>query len=536
MSKSGAAFVQVKNAASVIQALQAMVKASAFSAADASTLTAFVQNSQESADRDEEPGAPEAAAYASKSGSIVEVLEDLLDKANEQLDAARKKETSAQHNFEMLKQSLEDEIKFSTKDMNEAKKSSAASGEAKSAAEGALAATSEDLAGDKAALEELKKDCATHADDYAAETKSRAEELKAVQEALKVLSETTGDAAGVAYGLSQVPSFLQLGRPRSALLSGADLANFEAVHFVRELGRKFHSAALAQLAKRMSAAMRFSTASGEDPFGKVKGLISDMIAKLESEAGEDAQHKEYCDKEMSDTSTKKDEKTTVVEKLTTKINQMAASSAALKDTTATLQKELAELAASQAQMDKMRRAENELFLEQKKELTEGISGVQMAVKTLREYYNNEAKDHEAASGAGTSIIGLLEVCLSDFTKSLAEITAAEDGAASEYQATTMENKIEKTSKDADVKYKVKEAAELDKAVAEATADRATTQEELDAVLEYLVKLKDMCVAKPDTYAERAERRASEIAGLKQALSILDGEAMLIQRRALRGHM
>ena len=50
----------------------------------------------------------------------------------------------------------------------------------------------------------------------------------------------------------------------------------------------------------------------------------------------------------------------------------------------------------------------------------------MALKTLREYYNSKVKDHEAASGAGTSIVGLLEVCLSDFTKSLAEITAAEE--------------------------------------------------------------------------------------------------------------
>merc|ERR1719201_1009612 len=101
--------------------------------------------------------------------------------------------------------------------------------------------------------------------------------------------------------------------------------------------------------------MKFSTANGEDPFGKVKGLISDMIAKLEAEAGEDAKHKEYCDKEMTDTNSKKDEKTTLVEKLSTKINQMTAPSAALKDSTATLEKELAELAISQAKMDKMRR-------------------------------------------------------------------------------------------------------------------------------------------------------------------------------------
>ncbi|CAK0843145.1 unnamed protein product [Prorocentrum cordatum] len=538
MSKAGgAAFVQVKSAASVIQALQALVKASAFSAADANTLTSFVQNTQGGEDSDEEPGAPEAATYTSKSGSIVDVLEDLLEKATAQLDAARKKETSARHNFEMLAQSLKDEIEFSTKDMGEAKKSAAASGEAKSEAEGALAAGSKDLAGDKAALEELKKDCAAHADDYAAEASSRAEELKAVQAAKKVLSETTSGAGGVAYGLSQTaPSFLQLGRSSAAVRSGADLANFEAARFVRELGRRFHSPALAQLAQRMSSAMRFSSASGEDPFAKVKSLIGDMIQKLEAESGADAKHKQYCDTEMADTTDKQDEKTTLVEKLTTKINQMTARSAALKDSIATLQKELSELAASQAQMDKMRAAENELFLEQKKELSTGISGVRTAMKTLREYYGGGAKNHAAASDAGSSILGLLEVCLSDFTKSLAEATATEDSAASEYSSTTMQNKIEKTAKDQDVKYQGKEAADLDKAVVEATSDRASTQEELDAVLEYLAKLKDMCVAKPETYAERADRRAAEISGLKQALSILDGEAVLIQRKTLRGRV
>jgi chromosome segregation ATPase len=261
-----------------------------------------------------------------------------------------------------------------------------------------------------------------------------------------------------------------------------------------------------------------------------------MIQKLEAESGADAKHKQYCDAEMSDSTAKQDEKTTLVEKLTTKINQMTARSAAVKDSIATLQKELSELAASQAQMDKMRAAESGLFLEQKTELTTGISGVQMAMKTLREYYGGGAKDHAAASDAGASILGLLEVCLSDFTKSLAEATAAEDSAASEYSSTTMENKIEKTAKDQDIKYQIKEAADLDKAVVEATSDRAATQEELDAVLEYLSKLKDMCVAKPETYAERADRRAAELSGLKQALSILEGEALLIQRKALRGRV
>merc|ERR1719420_2918394 len=86
---------------------------------------------------------------------------------------------------------------------------------------------------------------------------------------------------------------------------GADLAKFEAVRFVRDLARKSKSPMLAQLASRMQSAMRLGAAAGEDPFAKVKGLISDMIATLESDAEADASHKAYCDKETSETTAKK---------------------------------------------------------------------------------------------------------------------------------------------------------------------------------------------------------------------------------------
>merc|ERR1719502_83792 len=209
----------------------------------------------------------------------------------------------------------------------------------------------------------------------------------------------------------------------------------------------------------------------------------------------------------------------MVEKLTTKIDQMAAHSDKLKDSVATLEKELADLAATQSAMDKMRKEESDLFEEQDKSLKDGITGVEAALKILKEYYASE-KAHDAKDGAAGGIIAMLEVCLSDFTKSLAEITAAEDSAQSDYEATTQDNKEATVAKEQSVKYETKEAAELDKAISEATAERATTQSELDAVLEYLEKLKDMCIAKPETYEMRAERRAAEIEGLKKALEIL----------------
>merc|ERR1719274_553828 len=117
------------------------------------------------------------------------------------------------------------------------------------------------------------------------------------------------------------------------------------------------------------------------------------------------------------------------------------------------------------------------------------------------------------------------------------MTATEQTAASEYERQTKENAINKATKDQDVKYKTKEAKGLDKATAEATADKAGVQDELDAVNQYYKGIKGRCIAKAETYAERVERRKAEIAGLKEALNILEGEAVLLQRsskRTLRG--
>merc|ERR1719401_606174 len=137
--------------------------------------------------------------------------------------------------------------------------------------------------------------------------------------------------------------------------------------------------------------------------------------------------------------------------------------------------------------------------------------------------------HSKATGAGTSIIGILEVVESDFAKDLAKETTEEDEAEAGYQKTTQENRVTKTLKDQDVKYKTAEAVGLDKSIADMTSDRETNDAELSAVLEYYAKIKDRCIAKPETYAERKRRREEEISGLKEALRILEDETAFVQR-------
>merc|ERR1719420_1941274 len=305
---------------------------------------------------------------------------------------------------------------------------------------------------------------------------------------------------------------------------------------VRDLANKEKSPALAQLAVRMAEAMRAGNKNG-DPFAKVKSLISDMIEKLLAEAEADATEKAVCDKEMAETEAKKADKEAAIEKLSTQIDSMSAKSAKLKEEVGTLQKELSELAKAQAEMDKLRAEEKAAFDKNSAEMEKGIKGVKLALKVLNEYYAKEDKAHSSADGAGSGIIGLLEVCESDFTKGLAEMTSTEQTAVSEYERESKENEITKATKDQDVKYKTKEAKGLDKSTTEATADKSGVQEELDAVNEYYKGIKGRCIAKAETYAERVKRREAEIAGLKEALTILEGEAVLLQRKSkhtLRG--
>merc|ERR1719221_879721 len=234
----------------------------------------------------------------------------------------------------------------------------------------------------------------------------------------------------------------------------------------------------------------------------------DMIETLEKEAGADAKHKAYCDKELAYADEKKANRIAEIEKLTTSIDQMSARSAQLKEEVAALEKSLADIAASQAAMDKLRAEEHETYLSNKADMEQGLKGVKMALKVLTEYY----------------------------AKGLSEYTGNEEAAQAAYEQETKDNEIETTTKNQDVKYKSKESKDLDKATAEATSDRSGVETELAAVNKYLDSLHSECDETVNSYEEQVSRRTAEIAGLKEALTILEGEAALLQvsrHKALR---
>merc|ERR1719329_1675385 len=466
LAKNPGAFAQIdsRNTGALLQALGAVVDAAGLQSSDKNRLVALVQN--QNSDDDEELGAPAAKVYESKAGGIVDVLADMKDKAEGELSDLRKAESSAKHNFNMLKQSLEDQISADTTDLKQEKSSLAAAEEGKATAEGDLSVTKKELAAAENELATASAECMQVAADHEATVAARAEELAVIAKAKKILEETSSG------GVDQTYSFLQVS-------NRAQLKSSEVVAVIKKLAHTQHSAALAQLASRIAAVAKYGSSSGEDPFAKIKGLISDMIAKLEKEAEEDATEKAYCDEEMSKTEAKKADLEDIVAKLTSKIEQAAATSAQRKSEVKELQKELAALAKEQADMDQIRSEENADYLKAKEDLELALSGVQKALQVLRDYYGSAAafldvdqpakpKKHAKSGGAGQSIISILDVCESDFSNNLAKEETEEADAASEYEKITQANKVTKTTKEQDAKYKTQEFKTLDKEITELT--------------------------------------------------------------------
>ena len=107
-------------------------------------------------------------------------------------------------------------------------------------------------------------------------------------------------------------------------------ANEEAEHqkgMVLDPARKQHPHELARLAACMSSAMRSRRAN---PFSKAKGLITNIIARLEPEAGRDTIKEACCDKQLGETNAKRLEKTTEIETLTSRVYRASVKSENLK--------------------------------------------------------------------------------------------------------------------------------------------------------------------------------------------------------------
>merc|ERR1719324_1952593 len=262
--------------------LSKIVEASWVNSHQKAMLTSLLQTGSEDSDSDEDlslSAQPQGTvvAYESASGGILDTLSDMQEKAEESLSSTRKDEMEAAHAFALLKQGLEDGIAVAKKQLGESTLTRSTTEEELHSADTALSETQQDLAADTKYLEELKQSCTMKATEWANRQKQAGEETAAIEKAKEVLSEG-------------VKVFLQTSSrvTRKSAIDASEDQRSQVVHILRKMAKETHSYSLAQLAARARS----------DPFGKIRGLVEEMIAKLTKEAAEEADQKSFCDEDV----------------------------------------------------------------------------------------------------------------------------------------------------------------------------------------------------------------------------------------------
>merc|ERR1719230_1217361 len=135
------------------------------------------------------------------------------------------------------------------------------------------------------------------------------------------------------------------------------------------------------------------------------------------EANEEAEHKGWCDTELSTNEQTRKEKTTAVETLHSEIDELEASIAKLTEDITDLTQAVAELDAAEATA----------FVQVRQEPPETFD-----------------KPYKGMGGESGGVVGMLEVIESDFARLEADTKAAEASAQKEYDQFMTDSEVDKT--------------------------------------------------------------------------------------------
>ncbi|CAK0849254.1 unnamed protein product [Prorocentrum cordatum] len=494
-------------------------------------IAVFLQQDPDAAAEGLEVSAPEAYGYEFQSKGVIDMLEKLLDKFIAERTTLEKTETKTQQEFEMLMQDLESSTAQSKQDREEKAELKAKALQAKADAEGDLTDTTTTRDADQQYLTDLVATCEQKATDFESRQTLRAEELVAVQKAIDIIS-TDAVSGNAEKHLAATDEEKAAYGPAFAALRSATSSEFQeqAARYLRQQAGRIGSRVLSTLAARVEA----------DPFKKVKKMIKDLITRLMEEANEEAEHKGWCDTELSTNEQTRKTKTQAVETLHAEIDQLQTSTAKLTEEIAEHTKAVAELQKAMAEATELRKTEKEKNEETIKDAQEAQTAVAQALTVLKEFYARAAeatafvqqqpepppifeKAYTGMGGESGGVVSMLEVIESDFARLEGDTAAAEQAAQQEYETFITDSKVDLMGQQKDVEHKTAKVKSEKKALVVKAADLEGTQKELDAALLYFDKLKPSCIDAGTSYEGRVARREEEIESLQTALRILNGE-------------
>merc|ERR1719215_1267350 len=168
-------------------------------------------------------------------------------------------------------------------------------------------------------------------------------------------------------------------------------------------------------------------------------MIKDLIVRLMEEANEEAEHKGWCDTELSTNEQTRKEKTNAVESLHAEIDELEASITKLTEDVTELSKAVSELDAAIAEATEIRQVEKAKNAETIKDAGDAQLAVAQALVVLKESYPKPPESaafvqnkqpeifdapYQGMSASSGGVIGMLEVIESDFARLEADTDTA----------------------------------------------------------------------------------------------------------------
>jgi len=507
---------------------------------------------------------PKDAAYQYHSQGILDTIVELKatfqqKKETEDLEQAKAKVTCG-----LAIGAFSEMIKTATTAVAEAKEKLLALEQQMAKAKESLTHTKTLLEDDEVYIKDLTISCETRAHDWDQRTSMRAKELEALAGALAILKDKVAgldaDVNQRVLLLSKVRStkkrsltavsFLQEERPTVWMHSSSH-------HPVQVLVQAHADAQVGVLMARQSnAAELLSRTAGRtqsvalsmlalrvttDPFTEVKALIQKLIERLLREATSEATKKGFCDEAMSKAEATRDRKFEEIEKLQVELGNLEVKQDSLKAEIDELSASLEQQRCALAKAGELREQDFAMNTETVAKAERGEETVTEALAILRTFYKQEAallqaspvdEDTSGPSFSGSylgkreaanGIIGILEVILSDFKRTIRMTKEEESKAAAHHKELERGTKVDIAGSETKKALDEQELKSTTAEIGESTASLMATTREMDDALKALEALQPTCMDTGMSYQQRMDKRNEELDALKKALCILDPE-------------
>jgi hypothetical protein len=391
----------------------------------------------------------------------------------------------------------------------------------------------------------MDHDCATKASEYDANVKTRSEELLAISDTIKLLSDDDALELFKRTLPSSSSSFLQMQFEDTALRARALGKVLEAMQKAPQSNPGLDFIALALQSKNKKV-----------DFGKVIKMVDGLVATLQREQVDDNNKHAFCEKRFDSA----DDKMKGLQRL---VSDLDSSITKDKDALATLQEEISTLEDGIKALDKEVAEATEQRKEENKDFTELLASNTAAKRVLgvakdrmNQFYHPNRVPTEIASlvqikqhrqlqteGAystkehdSSDVLAMIDVLIKDVEKEIVEAQTTEKDSEADYDR-AMNNAREKRTLDTKtLTDKAAAKASVEAEVQGTQKEKGNAAQEIMTTDKFLAALHGECDFLLQYFDTRKEARDGEIASLKTAKSVLLGaDISLVQEgRSLRG--